>query len=89
VKGLGADAAIDYSREKFVDAVRALAPEGLDLVYDTVGGHVQAESYRRSSVEGCSFSIITCRNPGSGTIWARTNFVFVSPNGGSSGRSRR
>jgi NADPH2:quinone reductase len=83
VKGLGADAAIDYSREKFVDAVRALAPEGLDLVYDTVGGHVQAESYKTLKRGGMLVSIINLPESGDAERYgARTNFVFVSPNGG-------
>jgi NADPH2:quinone reductase len=38
ILGLGAAAAIDYSREKLADAVRRHCPEGVDLVLDTVGG---------------------------------------------------
>lgn len=37
VKGLGADRAIDYRSENINDAVRAWAPEGVDLVFDVVG----------------------------------------------------
>jgi len=83
VKGLGADAAIDYTREKFVDAVRALAPEGLDLVFDTVGEHVQRESYKTLKREGMLVSIVNLPESGEAERYgARTNFVFVSPNGG-------
>jgi NADPH2:quinone reductase len=83
VKGLGADAAIDYAREKFVDAVRALAPEGLDLVFDTVGDHVQRESYKTLKRGGMLVSIANLPESGEADRYgARTNFVFVSPNGG-------
>ena len=83
VKGLGADAAIDYTREKFVDAVRALAPEGVDLVFDTVGEHVQRESYKTLKRGGMLVSIVNLPESGEAERYgARTNFVFVSPNGG-------
>jgi len=83
VKGLGADAAIDYTREKFVDAVRALVPEGVDLVFDTVGEHVQRESYKTLKRGGMLVSIVNLPEPGEAERYrARTSFVFVSPNGG-------
>jgi len=37
VRGLGADLAINYRSENVLDAVRAFAPDGVDLVLDTVG----------------------------------------------------
>lgn len=37
VRSLGADLAIDYRQGKVRDAVRAWAPDGVDLVIDTVG----------------------------------------------------
>ena len=40
VRGLGADRVIDYNREDFTKAV-----SGCDVVFDTVGGEVQARSY--------------------------------------------
>ena len=40
VKGLGADRAIDYNAEDFAKSV-----SGCDVVFDTVGGEVQARSY--------------------------------------------
>jgi NADPH2:quinone reductase len=83
VKELGADAAIDYTRENFVDAVRALVPEGLDLVFDTVGEHVQRESYKTLKRGGMLVSIVNLPEPGEAERYgARTSFVFVSPNGG-------
>ena len=80
---MGADAAIDYTREKFVDAVRALAPEGLDLVFDTVGEHVQRESYKTLKRGGMLVSIINMPESGEAERYgARASFVFVSPDGG-------
>jgi len=82
VRGLGADAAIDYAREKFVDAVRALAPGGVDLVYDTVGGTVQKESYRALKPGGTLVSIVNIPEPEDARAHgAHAHFVFVSPNG--------
>jgi NADPH2:quinone reductase len=81
-EGLGADAAIDYTREKFVDAVRALAPEGIDLVFDTVGKHVQRESFKTLKRGGTLVSIIDLSESGEAEPYGvRTSFVFVSPNG--------
>lgn len=37
VRGLGAELAIDYHTQDVVEATRAWAPEGVDLVVDTVG----------------------------------------------------
>ena len=43
-KGLGADAVIDYRTTNYVDEVRRLAPEGLDMIFDAVGGSIPDES---------------------------------------------
>ncbi|KAH8668843.1 hypothetical protein BX600DRAFT_480814 [Xylariales sp. PMI_506] len=43
VEELGADAGFNYKEENISDALRRLAPEGLDVVYENVGGdHFQA-----------------------------------------------
>ena len=49
VKSLGAELAINYREGKVADAVRAWAPEGVDLVVDTVGqgSLVDAAEYTR------------------------------------------
>jgi NADPH:quinone reductase and related Zn-dependent oxidoreductases len=44
VRQLGAELAIDYTREDFVKSVRASFPQGIDAVLDTVGGEVQKKS---------------------------------------------
>lgn len=43
---LGADAAVDYTNPQWVDEVRKLAPHGVDVVYDPVGGEIGAQSVR-------------------------------------------
>lgn len=45
-RALGADAVVDYGDAGWVDAVRALAPRGVDLVFDPVGGEVGVQSAR-------------------------------------------
>ncbi|KAI1375114.1 hypothetical protein F4677DRAFT_455049 [Hypoxylon crocopeplum] len=43
VLNLGADSAVNYRREPVSDALKRLAPNGLDVVYENVGGdHFQA-----------------------------------------------
>ncbi|MEV4187678.1 zinc-binding dehydrogenase, partial [Streptosporangium canum] len=41
---LGADAAVDYSAEDWPERVREVAPGGVDVVLDSVGGHVLMRS---------------------------------------------
>ncbi|MGI4815676.1 MAG: NADPH:quinone oxidoreductase family protein [Janthinobacterium lividum] len=43
---IGADAAIDYRNADWVSEVRALAPDGVDVIYDPVGGEVGVQSLR-------------------------------------------
>ena len=42
----GADAALDYRAGDWVAAVKQLAPGGVDVVYDPVGGEIGAQSLR-------------------------------------------
>ena len=43
---LGADEVIDYTAEKLVDAVRRLAPDGVDIAVDAVGGSAAVDCLR-------------------------------------------
>jgi NADPH2:quinone reductase len=43
---IGADEAIDYSDGDWVKEVRRLAPGGVDVIYDPVGGEIGAQSLR-------------------------------------------
>jgi NADPH2:quinone reductase len=80
---LGADLAIDYQSRSFVEVVKEAVPEGVDVVYDTMGGEIQAESYKVLKAGGILISIVD--TPDSAVASAhgvRSAFVFVSPNGG-------
>ena len=44
VRALGADAAIDYGEEDWVDQVRAAAPSGVDAVLDSIGAKTTLQS---------------------------------------------
>jgi NADPH:quinone reductase len=51
-KRLGADHAINYSTQSVKDAVKALASEGADVVFDPVGGDVFDQSLRCIAADG-------------------------------------
>jgi NADPH2:quinone reductase len=51
-KGFGADHGINYSTQSVKDAVKALAPEGVDVVFDPVGGDVFDQSLRCVAADG-------------------------------------
>jgi NADPH2:quinone reductase len=60
VKALGADVAIDYRAENFATAVlRETGGEGVDAVYDTVGGDTLADSIKVIKQYGRA---VTCVN---------------------------
>lgn len=48
----GADAAIDYGQENWRDQVKAAAPNGVNLVYDPVGGDLADPAFRCLSPGG-------------------------------------
>jgi len=82
VRSLGADAAIDYAKENFVDVLRKREPGGIDVVFDTIGGHVQKRSYKVLRKGGRLVSIANIPDPEEARPYdVRTAFVFVSPNG--------
>ncbi len=81
VRALGAHHVLDYRREPFVEGVRRLAPEGVDVAFDTVGGEVQQQSAHAVRPGGCLVSILAFADEAA--IRARRvepRYVFVSPN---------
>lgn len=58
LKQLGADLAIDYSKENFVDRIKQDYPEGIDVVLDTVGGETCMESLEVLKPKGRLVSIL-------------------------------
>ena len=53
----GADAVVDYTQENWRAALNDLCPDGLDVVYDPVGGDL-AEPALRSLAEGGRFLVV-------------------------------
>ncbi len=82
VRSLGADHAIDYTREDFVAAMQRLVPDGVDVVYDTVGGEVYRRSYAVLKRGGYLVSIL--EQPDDALMahhGVRAGYVFVRPDG--------
>ncbi len=52
LRQMGVDHPIDYSRENFVEALRCIAPKGIEMVMDPIGGKTFAESARCLSATG-------------------------------------
>jgi NADPH:quinone reductase-like Zn-dependent oxidoreductase len=73
VLGLGATEVIDYRERDFVEGVREAYPEGVDVVFDTIGGETQARSRELLRPEGRLVSI--AQPPRDGL------YVFVRPDG--------
>jgi len=82
VRELGADVAIDYTAENFVDVIKTAEPAGIDVVFDTMGATVQENSFQVLRKGGTLVSIVT--PPAAQTAeqyQVKAGFVFVSPNG--------
>ena len=60
VKQLGADRIIDYRAENFVDVIlKETADNGVDVVFDTVGGETLSESVKATRSSGRIVSIVS------------------------------
>lgn len=81
VKKLGTDAAIDYN-EGFVEAVKKLAPQGVDVVFDSVGGQTLRDSVKLLKTNGRLVSIVEHLDPAlAAKHHIQSSYVFVAPNG--------
>ena len=82
VKALGADHVIDYTATDFVAATRAIAPQGVDMVFGTVGGEVLTRSYAVVAANGILVSITDKTDKElADRLGIRVKYVFVQPNG--------
>jgi NADPH2:quinone reductase len=82
VRSLGADHVIDYQRESFVEVIKARSPDGVDVVYVTVGGDVLRNSYRAVKPGGALVTIVEAPDAEEARrLGIRATFVFVEPNG--------
>nr|WP_312474470.1 zinc-dependent alcohol dehydrogenase family protein [Achromobacter ruhlandii] len=87
VRGLGADVAIDYEKEDYVDAVlRETGGRGVDVVFDTIGGDTLTRSPDALAQLGCVVSIVDIAQPQNLIqAWGKNasyHFVFTRQNRG-------
>lgn len=82
VKKLGADIAIDYHKENFVDRIKEVFPEGIDVVFDTIGGKTLESSLEVIKKGGRLVSILQ-EVPPDVALKHQINakYVFVHPDG--------
>ncbi|MDP1835174.1 MAG: NADP-dependent oxidoreductase [Chlamydiales bacterium] len=82
VKRLGADVAIDYNQESFVDRIRKDHPEGVDFVIDGAGGETLEKSYDIIKQGGFLASLVAVPDEAKAKAKGITaQHVFVIPNG--------
>jgi NADPH2:quinone reductase len=81
VRSLGAERVIDYSTDDFRKVVRSAYPDGVDVVFDCVGGDVLKKSVEIVRKGGRLISIVDSLDERSlGRADIRFQFVFVAPN---------
>lgn len=81
VKKLGAETAVDY-KNGFADQVKKLAPQGVDVVLDCVGGETLRESLTLLKPKGRLVSIVENLDPAEAAKHnIVSSYVFVRPNG--------
>jgi len=76
---LGVDEVIDYTQSPFVVALRRAHPEGLDAVFDTVGGQVQIDSAEVLRPGGRIVSILAMKEEYFRQKGLEPHYVFVRP----------
>ncbi len=82
VKELGADVAIDYTKEDFITHVKERYPQGVDVVLESMGGDTLKESLECVREGGCLVSISEHIDQSYGKERnIKTGFVFVEPKG--------
>jgi len=79
VQDLGAARAVDYNQVDFRDSVRSEYPDGVDVVFDCVGGDVLEKSAEIVKQGGRLISIVDDPT-GLARIDILKEFVFVAPN---------
>ncbi len=79
LRRLGADEIIDYTQENFTRAVRRLHPEGIDAVFDTVGGQTQIDSAEILKKGGRLTSILSLKEDYFRQRGLVPHYIFVRP----------
>jgi len=82
LKDLGVDKTFDYTKGDFCNQLKASAPQGVDVVYDCVGGESLQRAHHCLKAGGRLVSI--CSPKGDADLLAEKNaqfyYVFVEPN---------
>lgn len=82
LKKLGADIAIDYHTENVIDRVQSLYPQGVDVVFDTMGGSTLEDSFKFMKVGARLVSIISkVTDDIADKHKIQAHYVFVQPSG--------
>lgn len=82
VRALGADQIIDYTTGDFVKQIRISHPQGIDLVFDTIGGETQTRSYEVLRKDGALLSIVSAPDlTQAQQHGVRGLYCFVEPSG--------
>lgn len=82
VRGLGAAHVIDYRSENFLDVIRRLEPQGVDVVLDTIGAQVYRASF--AALKRGGFMVSIREQPDeqlAAQYGVRAGYVFVQPDG--------
>lgn len=82
VKKMGADTVVDYTQGDFVAKVKEVAPEGVDFVFDSVGGNTLLSSFMVLKKGGSLISIVQAVDATLALKFGvNAGFVFVRPEG--------
>ena len=82
VRLLGADTFVDYREQRFEDAVKAVAPDGVDLVLDAAGGETTDRSFAVLKRGGHLASVANRPNPDRAQATGVTaEMVLLDPSG--------
>jgi NADPH2:quinone reductase len=79
VLGLGAQEVIDYRTQNFSEAVLKKYPEGIDAVFDTVGGDTQIQSLKVLKNGGRLTSLLALQSEAQQQSRCKIGYVFVRP----------
>lgn len=82
VKRLGADHVIDYNKENFASVIKKIHKDGIDTVFDTVGGKTMQDSVAVIKKDGTLVSIVEVLSNAIGEKHQiKSGFLFVRPDG--------
>lgn len=79
LRSLGVDEIVDYKSQDFVGTIRKKFPQGLDAVFDTVGGATQVKSLQVLKEGGRLTSILAIEKAVEKQKHYKMGYVFVRP----------